>query len=36
MQHWFELAVGVIAAIAVIASAVEGVRVWAAWRRSDA
>jgi hypothetical protein len=34
MQHWIELGMGLIAAIAVIVSALEGVRIWAAWRRS--
>ena len=35
MQHWIELAVGLIAAVAVFASAFEGIRIWAAWRRSE-
>ena len=34
MQHWIELTMGTIAAVAVIASAFEGLRIWAAWRRS--
>jgi hypothetical protein len=35
MQHWIEVAMGVIAGTAVIASAIEGLRIWTAWRRSS-
>jgi hypothetical protein len=36
MQHWIELAMGAVAAVAVAASAFEGVRLWRDWRRSGA
>ena len=36
MQHWIEIGMGVIAAVALIASAFEGVRLWRDWKGSDA
>jgi len=35
VQHWIDLAIGAIAAVAVIGSAFEGVRIWTSRRRSD-
>lgn len=36
MQHWIELAMGAIAAVALAASGFEGLRIWRDWKRSDA
>lgn len=34
MQYWIELSMGLVAAAAVIVAAVEGLRIYAAWRRT--
>jgi hypothetical protein len=34
VHHWIELGMGLIAAIALAASAREGVRLWRDWRGS--
>jgi hypothetical protein len=34
MQYWIELGIGLVAAVAVMVVAYEGVRIFAAWRRS--
>lgn len=34
-MQWIELGTGLIAAIAVFACAFEGIRIWAAWRRTE-
>ena len=35
MQHWIELAMGAIAAVAIAAGAFEGLRLWRDWKRSS-
>jgi hypothetical protein len=35
MEHWVQLAVGAAALFALLASAIEGARLWRSWRRSD-
>jgi hypothetical protein len=36
MQVWIELGMGCLAAAALIASVVEGLRLWRDWKRSQA
>jgi hypothetical protein len=35
MEYWVEIAVGTAALLALLASAIEGARLWRNWRRSD-
>ena len=36
MQYWIELGMGLIAAVALVASAWQGVRLWRDWNGSGA
>jgi hypothetical protein len=33
MEDWVQIAVGIAAALALLASAIEGARLWRRWRR---
>jgi hypothetical protein len=34
MEYWIQIAVGAAATLALLASAIEGVRLWRTWRRA--
>jgi hypothetical protein len=34
MEYWVQIAVGTATALALLASAIEGARLWRSWRRS--
>jgi hypothetical protein len=34
MDYWVQIAVGTAAVLALLASAIEGARLWRRWRRS--
>jgi hypothetical protein len=34
MEHWVQIGVGTAALLALVASVIEGARLWRSWRRS--